>query len=240
MTVDLERIEGREMLLALEPTLRHQACYIRDLIRYRAGSCYPSPIPVTQPHLPSSGWAEASTALATSLLSPAFLRHSMRAWHFAAALSGVDGVELDSELGFVVAVLHDIGLFQPISQRCFTLAGAAAAQSTAASAGVPPDRAGQAANAIFHHISLTPPRDPTSFYLQVGSLLDVTGSRVWDLDAAFVAATCRRWPRQGFYDELRSRWQAECKRFPRGRASYARWPGCLLVAARHAPLRDPC
>jgi hypothetical protein len=159
----------------------------------------------------------------------------MRTWCFATTLEQIDGVSIDPELMFVAAALHDVGLFQPIDGRCFTVTGARVALSTAKSLGVPADRAELAARAIFVHICPAVPSEVLGRYLQAGSLLDVTGDRVWDLSDDTVAAVHARWSRAGFAAEVRALWKEESVRLPHGRASYARCPGGLLLALRLNP-----
>jgi hypothetical protein len=239
---DPERLGKSDKIALLPPTARRQAQHLRGLLLLRMGrrgrSISPMPpTPALEP--PATDWARAAVA-ESEPLSCGFWRHSMRAWYFATALSQADGKHVDHELLFVVAVLHDLGLFLPMPDRCFTVAGAEAVKRTAIAAGVPGDRAQLAADAVFRHISVRKPAEDTARYLQAGSLLDIAGTRVWDLDPRVVALACRQWSRQGFPGEVTVKWHEECRRFPEGRANYARRPGCLLVPLLHAPLPGDC
>lgn len=179
-----ERLGTRERLLLLRPTVMLQISHAWGCLRYVFSKhLRPTtrrlPAPV---QLPTGDWAAASEEIGTQLLSCRFWHHSMRTWYFATAMAEMDSVPLDEELMFVVAALHDIGLFQPRQGRCFTAVGADLARSTAASAGVSADRAELAAEAISAHISPSRPRGVVGQYLQAGSMLDVIGYRMWRLD----------------------------------------------------------
>jgi hypothetical protein len=82
------------------------------------------------------------------------------------------------------------------------------------------------------HISPAVPREILGRYLQAGSLLDVTGDRVWDLSDDTVAAAHARWSRAGFAAEVQALWKKESVRLPHGPANHARCPGGLLLALR--------
>jgi hypothetical protein len=230
-----ERIGLRAGLSLAGPTFGRAASLGWGLVRYKCGKRgRSSSVEPVEAGPPPSDWAAAALASSTGL-TPEFLQHSKRTWWFGKALAEVDEIELDTEMLYVAAMLHDIGLFEPRSGRCFTAVGADAARRTAASADVAADRAELVAHAISAHICPKRPRDALGHYLQAGSLLDVTGERIWDLDPVVVDAAYAKWPRVGFPPQVRGRWIAECQRFPHGRANYARWSG-LLLAARFAPL----
>jgi len=72
-----------------------------------------------------------------------------------------------------------------------------------------------------------------------GSLLDLTAAKIWKLDRGLVEQVYAHRSRPGFPADLQKRCLAECTRLPFGRAAYARCPGALLWATRHAPLPDP-
>jgi hypothetical protein len=160
--------------------------------------------------------------------------HSLRTWYFAAASPDADRV--DPDLLYVACLLHDIGLFaDPAPGESFAHAGARIAESTARDADVDPKTAERVATAVRGHISMAPDSE-LGRLVQVGSLLDLTATGIWQLDRGLVAAAYRDHPRTGFAKDARDRWKKECDRLPLGRAAYARRPGGLVVATRFAPL----
>jgi hypothetical protein len=206
--------------------------------------------PAELPARPDTRWAEVVEDFARKQLTVQWCRHSERTWYFARALAAADcakhvpaldpglGPEFEPEewheLVYVASMLHDSGLVSERRTKCFAEAGAVNALSTAAKGGTSDTKADLVAKAIASHISVNP-GNKLGKYIQLGSLLDITGFRVWSIDRAVVSAACGASPREGFPDECRKQWAAECEAFPNGRAAYARCPG-LLVAASHMRL----
>ena len=58
---------------------------------------------------PDSALTRAAEALARRHLSPALLNHSYRTYAFGAALGELEDLDVDRELLFAAALLHDIG-----------------------------------------------------------------------------------------------------------------------------------
>ena len=66
------------------------------------------------------------------------IEHNYRSFIYARALGSLTGVEYDEELLFVATMFHDAGVLEPDRAdggRCFTLKGAADAESHLAAAG---------------------------------------------------------------------------------------------------------
>jgi hypothetical protein len=168
-----------------------------------------------------------------------WLAHSRRTWQFASALAHQapeppDPEQVNPELLYVGALLHDSGLFEPNPTRCFAVEGAASVQLTADMADVHDERVETVAKAIGSHISLKP-ENALGQYVQHGSLLDLAGTRLWQLDRDLVDRILLENARDGLPADARRRWQAECERFPHGRAAFARRPGGLMLASHVAP-----
>jgi hypothetical protein len=226
----------------LKPTLQMQAEYARGLARYVATRQrrrrYPSPASAL-PSPPDSRWVDAARDVASrALVDIRWMRHSERTWLFANALAEHDGQQLDDKVLYVACLLHDVGLFQEDRTRCFAVESALIAGVTSTGCAQDDPSPQIVANAIKSHISVAPDNN-VGKYLRAGSLLDVTGMRVWDLDDSYVHSVCERWSRSGFDRDLRHRWRDECQRFRHGRASYARCPGALCAASYLAPLVLP-
>jgi HD domain len=195
----------------------------------------PQPTSELWEHTLTSPWIEAAE-VAQVAQGSIMLGHARRTWHFARQLARKDGAELDEEALLVAALLHDLGLQSPRKRRCFTLHGAEVARATASAAGADDARAKLVADAIMEHADALKPRTPEGQYLQAGSLLDVTGHRAWDIPSKITEEICCKWPRTGFYAELRGLWRNECHAVPRGRAAFASCPGAILQVARVANL----
>ena len=234
-----EVIGWREFKALLRPNALQQVRHVSGLVRYpfirlldqsTRGPTRPLPTP------PTSHWVtEARRVAAQQLPDPRWIWHSERTWLFATVLADLDGEDLEPELLYVASLLHDSALLMESRVRCFAVTGAEFAVSTADAAGANPNDARMVARAISSHISVCPDNE-LGRYLQAGSLLDVAGTRVWDLQRALVTEVCKAWPRTGFPAEVRHRWSQECALFPNGRAAFARFPGGMTLASHLAPL----
>jgi hypothetical protein len=101
---------------------------------------------------------------------------------YGRALAALDGAQLDPELFYCAALIHDYGISPPVADRDFTLGGADRALACAAAAAVA-DRDGEAmADAICVHPTpgVTVDRDgPLGCYVQWGAMVDGAGLRIW-------------------------------------------------------------
>jgi len=167
----------------------------------------------------------------------AIVGHSYRTWLFGRALAVLDRSELDHELFYCAALVHDFGIAQPISDRDFTLASAERMLACAASASVADDRAELLADAICVHTTpgVTVKRDGAlGCYLQWGAMVDGAGLRIWDVSPANVKAVLACHPRAGFKRELVAMMRAEAAAVPAGRFGLLVSCG-LPLAVRMAP-----
>ena len=73
---------------------------------------------------PDSALTRAAEDVARRRLSPALLNHSYRTFAFGAALGELENVDVDRELLFAAALLHDVGLPTPVPYVDFTRASA--------------------------------------------------------------------------------------------------------------------
>ncbi len=187
---------------------------------------------------PRSAWTAEAEERA-GVLNAALWLHSLRAWQLGTALAKLDGATPDPEVLYVAAALHDVGLAVPTEGTCFTLAGAEAVLASGMAGRVSDARAETAANAVTLHVQPGLRLDrhgPEAVYLQAGTMVDVAGDRLGDLDPDGVRLVLAAHPRTGFTGDLVHRWRHECALVPGGRAELVRRAGALLLAARLNPL----
>jgi hypothetical protein len=151
--------------------------------------------------VPDSSLArEAEDLLRTA--SPAFLtNHSFRSHAWAIALAERDRVRFDSELLYVAALLHDIGLLaQYDTGRCFEEDGAHVAAELAVGEGWPAERSEALAEAIRLHtaIDISLEDGPEAYLLWHATGVDVTGHRYGEIDVDTVFAVVASYPRLDF------------------------------------------
>jgi hypothetical protein len=186
---------------------------------------------------PNSEIAELAAETCRANLSDAFVNHSFRAWAFGSALAERDGrlAELDGDVFFVAALLHDLGLFRSRYRCCFTRAGVDEVRNIAARTGRDLD---DAAGAISHHITpgLRPKISTYARYLQRGSLLDLVGTRAIHLPKQFVLDVFDQYPSAGIRHEAGARWRAEAALVGGGRAHLVQRWGRISLMCRISPL----
>jgi hypothetical protein len=188
--------------------------------------------------VPRSAVALEAIAVCEKRLSPSFVNHSYRTWIFGLALAERDDAfgELDAEGFFVAAMLHDVGLGSPRFRCCFTLAGVEATQHLDALRS--PVARGVVALAIADHITpgISRRTNPLGFYLQRGSLLDLTGIRAAHLPRDFVSEAFERHPAGDIRAEVAARWRAEAVLVRHGRADLLQRCGRFGAMTRFSPL----
>ncbi len=186
--------------------------------------------------VPDSAFAcEAEQACAE--LPPALQGHSYRTWLFGCALAAVDGHNMDDELFYCGALLHDYGIVSPTANRDFTLGSVDRMLSGATAAGLSDERADVLADAICVHTTpgIKVETDGTiGCYLQWGAMVDGAGLRIWDVAPGNVEEVLRRYPRGDFKRQLVEMMRAEAAAVPGGR--FALLVRCgVPLAVRMAP-----
>jgi hypothetical protein len=170
----------------------------------------------------------------------AIVGHSYRTWLFGRALAALDRSELDDELFYTAALVHDFGIAQPQRDRDFTLASAERVLACAAGAGVESGRAELLADAICVHTTpgVSTERDGAlGCYLQWGAMVDGAGLRMWDIAPVNVSEVLRRYPRVDFKRQLVGLMRAEAAAVPAGRFGLLVRCG-IPLAVRMAPFAE--
>lgn len=167
--------------------------------------------------------------------------HSYRTWMFGLALAALDRAELDRELFYCAALVHDFGIARLEPGRDFTLGGAERALACAGEAALETERAERIADAICVHTTpgISSRRDGAlGCYVQWGAMADGAGLRLWDISADNVRVVLEAHPRgAGFKRELAGLIRAEGAAVPGGR--FALLVRCgVPLAVRLAPFAD--
>jgi hypothetical protein len=184
----------------------------------------PDPSELTPPDTP---FAKAVVE-ACAELGPMVLEHSYRSYIFGRALGVANGIECDEEALFAATMFHDYGFkgIERLSGRCFTAAGAEAAEEFLRGSSLDPTTQHDVLDAITLHFNPTVPlkRGGVQHLTHDGVLLDVVGARSWELDPEGVRRVAERHPRHGFTVDAE----------PVLRAHAGRVPGCRVAAAFRA------
>ena len=188
---------------------------------------------------PSSVLTRTAEHVARERLTPALLNHSYRCFRYGAALAALENVDVDTELLYAAALLHDTGLIHPTPGVDFTLASARVALEVAETVGLSSAATQTMRSAItLHHTpGVTLADGAEAYLLSAAAGVDVVGFRRWKLPDTFVQQVLVDHPRLRFKDEFRARWAAEAAAVPDGRARLLRRYGAFDLAITLAP--DP-
>ena len=159
---------------------------------------------------------------------------------FASALGELEGLEVDNELLFAAALLHDAGLVGAAGEDDFTLASARVARDVADQVGLSTASTETLQTAITMHYSPLVPlaAGPVAYLLAAGAGVDAVGMRSWDLPPGLMADAVRDHPREGFKAYFSRAWAGEAARVPQGRAKLLRRYGAFTVAIALAPFDE--
>lgn len=206
-------------------------------MRLRFNSGRRTPVAGSQRPPPDSVLTRAAEALARRRLSPALLNHSYRTFAFGAALGELEKVDVDRELLFAAALLHDVGLPTPVPHIDFTRASARVARDVAEEVGLSTAATDTMRTAITLHHSpgVTMAHRPVAYLLSAGAGLDVVGLRSWQLPPDVLTAVLAAHPRLGFKREFAAAFRTEAARVPRGRVAFLRRFGAFDLAIKAAP-----
>lgn len=157
--------------------------------------------------VPTTPAARAALDLAGSYCSPAVLDHAIRSWWWAEAFADAEGCsDVDHELLYVAALLHDIGLSAPFDNVTVSYedAGGHVAIALTTGAGWEPARRRRVLDVIVRHNwpSVDPDLDLEGHLLERATGADITGAGAEALAPQFVRAVLDRHPRGAIAEEF--------------------------------------
>ena len=236
------RLTSAERRVLLAPLARTHASNAVGRLRLAVGLH-----PGRHAYLPSARLAPPTTVLtraaetcARRVLPVALLNHGYRTYIFGRAFGELEGIDVDTELLFAGALLHDTGLVNPTGDADFTLASSRLARAVAEAVGLSTAATDTMLTAItMHHSpSVTVDAGPVAYLLSAGAGLDVAGVRSWELPAATIAEAVREHPRTGFKRVFTEAFGQEAARVPEGRAQLLMRYGAFATAIRFAPFAE--
>ncbi len=189
---------------------------------------------------PDSPLTRAAREAATAALPSTLLNHSHRTYVFGRALGELEGIEVDAELLFAAALLHDVGLVLATGREDFTLTSARAARDVSERVGLSTAATTTFQTAITMHHSprVTLAAGPVAYLLSAGAGVDVLGLRCWELPRTTVVGAVAAHPREGFKEYFARAWAEEAARVPEGRARLLRRYGAFTAAIALAPFDE--
>jgi hypothetical protein len=189
---------------------------------------------------PRSVLTRAAEECARRVLTGPLLNHSYRTYGYGRALGELENTDVDTELLFAGALLHDTGLVNPTGTADFTLTSARLARQVAEQVGLTTDATDTLMTAITMHYTpgVTVDAGPVAHLLAAGASVDVVGLRSWELPPATIAEVIRAHPRTDFKPVFTEAFRQEAARVPEGRARVLQRYGALAAAIRFAPFEE--
>lgn len=242
----VERTSGRltaaERRALLRPLARTHAQNAVGRLRLAVG-LYPGRNAHVPPALltpPSTVLTKAAEECARRVLTGPLLNHSYRSYAYGRALGELESTDVDTELLFAGALLHDTGLVNPTGAADFTLTSARLARQVAEQVGLSTDATDTLMTAITMHYTpgVTVDAGPVAYLLAAGAAVDVVGIRSWELPSTTINDVVRAHPRAGFKAVFTEAFRHEAARVPEGRARVLQRYGAFSSAIRFAPFND--
>ncbi|GAA0421504.1 HD domain-containing protein [Leifsonia naganoensis] len=152
------------------------------------------------PAAPDTQAAHAARELAAAYHSPALLNHVVRSWLWAEAFAQLEGRDdIDHELLYVSALLHDIGIVPEFDNVALSYedAGGHVAVALTAGAGWEHARRTRAHEVIVRHnwAAVDPAFDEEGYLLETATGLDISGARADDLPLGLRREVVGAYPR---------------------------------------------
>ena len=185
--------------------------------------------------VPDSSIVRQAEEFARSASNDTLFNHVMRCYWFGQLFARQEGTKVDSELMFLSAVLHDLGLTDHAhGSHRFEIEGACAARTFLVKRGVSEDRAQKVwDNIALHTWDMNHFRGDTSRLMQLGLAYDVAGVAGAQIDPADVAEVVRRYPRLNFKRAFSEMLNHELD----GKQPYPHWFHiCSRIAHNRSPL----
>lgn len=224
--------------------VREQARVAAPLLAFRLGRGAERGAAIDEDGLriPDSQVARDAVEACVAAQPRMIIEHNYRSFIFARALGALAGIGHDEEVLFAATMFHDAGVLEPnVSDggRCFTLKGAADAESHGAAAGWPAERCAAAAEAITLHLNPAVPveRGLEAHLMHDGVLLDAVGLRAWELRRDAIERVRSRHPRLRFSQDGGRLLAEQARAIPRCRTAAALGAGFGL-ALRLGPWQD--
>ncbi|WP_036506452.1 HD domain-containing protein [Nocardioides sp. URHA0020] len=190
---------------------------------------------------PTTATAHAALEIARAHYSPALFNHCVRSYHFAADAGRRLGLEVDDELLFVAAVLHDIGLVAIFDSATepFEQAGGHVAEIFTWGAGWSEARRVRTREVIVAHMAdhVDAEVDVEGHLLGIATGLDISGRDVELWPTSVLVRALREYPRLDLTDVFAGCFDEQGRRKPDSPAAAAARSG-VRQRLEDNPLND--
>ena len=149
--------------------------------------------------VPDTAAARGALEIATAYHSPSLLNHVQRSWLWAVGFAETRALDPDTELLYVAAILHDVGIVTEFDNHTLAYedAGGHVAIALTAGAGWPTERRVRAHEVIVRHNwpEVDPAFDVEGHLLEIATALDISGARSDELPLDFRREVLELFPR---------------------------------------------
>ena len=168
---------------------------------------------------PDTAAARGARALVADFHTPALANHVLRSWLWAEAFAVIDGfADLDHELLYTAALLHDIGLASAYDNHAlgYEEAGGFVGEAVTAGAGWSPERRRRVNEVIVRHNwpEVDPAVDVEGHLLEIATGLDISGRRADDIPLGLRRDVLAAYPRTTLASEFGDQVQVQAARKP--------------------------
>lgn len=172
---------------------------------------------------PDTAAARGARALLADFHTPALANHVVRSWLWAEAFALIEGRDdIDHELLYTAALLHDIGLVPAYDNHLlgYEEAGGYVGEAVAAGAGWDADRRRRVNEVIVRHNwpEVDPALDVEGYLLETATGLDISGRRDEEIPLAFRQEVLAAHPRLDLAAEFGSCVRDQAARKPQSHA----------------------
>ena len=190
--------------------------------------------------VPDSTLAREANDAARSVEDPAIYNHSLRSFYFAELIAQAKRIDRDSELVYVAAMMHDLGLSPQYSSENlrFEVDGANASRELLKRHAKAATSADVVWDAIALHAtsSIARWKQPEVMLVNAGVVTDVAGAYLGTLRTEDVAAVLRSAPRTGFVEAFLNALTVLARKKPLSTAgTFVADVGYRRVAGFHLP-----
>lgn len=191
--------------------------------------------------IPRTAAAALALEVAATFSSPALLNHCQRSFVFAVSLGEIKNLPVETEVLYVAAMLHDLGLEPEFdnAKLAFEVAGGHVAWVFAAGAGWPAERRTRVGEIIVAHMRDTDPAiDPEGYLLAAATALDIVGEGFGNWPRELLAETVSIFPRLDLTEQFTACFADQADRKPQTAAAASVRNG-LAERMRRNPLDRP-
>jgi hypothetical protein len=221
-------------------TLRQVPGALATSVRYRMGKTGTGRADLTEVPVPDSALARHAEEFVHAALPAYVVMHSYRTYFLGKVFASLGGVTVDDEHTYLAALLHDVNLGHPTPERCFAVTGGERVERLLTEWGADKHTAESVAAATGGHLTVGADHDlsdPAGF-VHAGSVADITGRRLDEIDPEWLAELQRTYPRHHLKRHLVPALRAEGKAVPHGRMHLVNRWAALPLLVRIAPYQE--